>query len=330
MKTLYLILSFCLFIATAHATNRTWNGSTNGYWSWGPNWTPSGVPTNGDILTFPGGTPFIHTTNNVPNLKLNQIYFTGNSTPTIEGDQITVTNTIFSNQSSGFSYVNMACILADSSVFPNPVFGVGNGGSSTASLVLQNQIRLNNHDLTLSATDTNTIIFVEGPIQETGNVIVKGPGTTRFSDVNTYTGTTTLQSGALELGTVAGIAIPGDLVVGDGVGGQDADVVRLLAASDIGNVAVTVNSSGLLDLNGYTDGFDTLTLNSGHVATGTGTVAFHSLTASFVNSFRSIIEGKLNLGTILVPMDVSDNVGVTYELAIYAEVRGTGGLEKRP
>ena len=42
-------------------------------------------------------------------------------------------------------------------------------------------------------------------------------------------------------------------VVGDGVGGAGADVVRLSAADQIATTAVTVSASGLLDLNNFNE-----------------------------------------------------------------------------
>src|SRR5262245_46156911 len=65
---------------------------------------------------------------------------------------------------------------------------------------------------------------------------------------NDYTGTTTVNGGTMLLNKTAGTnAVPGALVIGDGTG---TDTVRLSAANQIADAAnVTVNSSGLLDLN---------------------------------------------------------------------------------
>jgi len=52
------------------------------------------------------------------------------------------------------------------------------------------------------------------------------------------------------------VAVPLSLVVGDGIGGADADVVRYVtgaSTNQIGDVAVLIQSSGLLDLNGISD-----------------------------------------------------------------------------
>jgi len=72
-------------------------------------------------------------------------------------------------------------------------------------------------------------------------------------------------------------AIPGDLIIGDGVGGANADVVRVLKTSQINNYAtVTIASSGLLDLTSGGDAVGGLN--------GSGNI---NLGANFVNSLGS-------------------------------------------
>src|SRR5262249_9696543 len=61
------------------------------------------------------------------------------------------------------------------------------------------------------------------------------------------------------------------LTIGDGIG---VDTVRLFHSTELNfltqrDVNVTINSSGLLDLNGNNDNITNLTLNGGSVATGT-------------------------------------------------------------
>ena len=74
---------------------------------------------------------------------------------------------------------------------------------------------------------------------------------------NTYTGTTNVNEGTLVLDNTAGVAVPGNLVVGDFIGGSGvnkADVLRIIGPNQISSTtAVTVNNSGLLDLNGFAD-----------------------------------------------------------------------------
>jgi autotransporter-associated beta strand protein len=117
-----------------------------------------------------------------------------------------------------------------------------------------------------------------GAIQGPGGLIKAGTGTLRLggSSANTYAGTTRLNAGTIELGKTALYGgIPGELILGDGLGGSGADVVRLLAADQIHWTApVTLASSGLLDLAGFNEsvgsvsGSGQITLGAGRLSTG--------------------------------------------------------------
>ena len=68
--------------------------------------------------------------------------------------------------------------------------------------------------------------------------------------------------------------MPNDLIIGDGLGGANADVVRLLIRNQINNNShVTINNSGLLDLNGQLDGMNQLT-GVGNITLGASGVIF--------------------------------------------------------
>src|SRR5204863_5065185 len=62
-------------------------------------------------------------------------------------------------------------------------------------------------------------------------------------------------------------AVVGPLVIGDGLGGTNADsVIQVVQANQLTN-AVTVNSSGLLNLVGVNDTITSLLLDGGNVTT---------------------------------------------------------------
>lgn len=141
-----------------------------------------------------------------------------------------------------------------------------------------------------------------------GGMTKNGTGTLRFdgNTANAYTGTTTVNAGTLELAKNGVTAVAGALTIGDGTGGAEADTVRLLAADQIANgVTVTVNSSGLLDLNGQAEQLGTLTVSGGHVTTGSNTAALTVATGLTLNA------GRLTAGTagsvITVPGTVTIN-----------------------
>ncbi|HUJ79293.1 MAG TPA: LamG-like jellyroll fold domain-containing protein [Nitrospiria bacterium] len=112
--------------------------------------------------------------------------------------------------------------------------------------------------VTLTATgviDTNgQTVSLAGVISGAGGLTKNGVGTLTLAGTaaNTYSGTTTVNGGELDLSKTAGLnAVPGALVIGDGTG---SDTVKLINANQIADAAaVTIASSGVLDLNGRTE-----------------------------------------------------------------------------
>src|SRR5256886_17502518 len=76
-------------------TTKTWTGADpSGYWSAPANWSPAGVPVNGNDLVFPGGLPpgDMVSTNDLPESVFRSIRFDQASRHTIRGNPITLTN----------------------------------------------------------------------------------------------------------------------------------------------------------------------------------------------------------------------------------------------
>jgi autotransporter-associated beta strand protein len=139
---------------------------------------------------------------------------------------------------------------------------------------------------------TNGLLSLSNSISGLGQLTKIGPGTLRLAGpgANIYNGSTLVNEGILALAKGAGInAVPGPLVIGDGVGGPNADVVRLEAASQISDLAdVTVNASGLLDLAGFSETIGSLG-GLGNVQLGGATLDTGTNNAS--TTFTGIISG---------------------------------------
>jgi filamentous hemagglutinin family protein len=182
------------------------------------------------------------------------------------------------------------------------------------------------------ATESGAITTTTGTVTKTG----AGTWTLSGAAANTYTGTTTVNAGTLQLGKTAGVnAIGGDLVVGDDLGGANADVVRLLAANQIPDTAsVTVTTSGRFDLNGFDDTINGMTLKSGtasgaNVTTGAGTLTLGNDVALNVNGTGAIgatISGLVNLGGATRTFTIADGAAVS-DLTVSAAI-SNGALTK--
>jgi autotransporter-associated beta strand protein len=123
-------------------------------------------------------------------------------------------------------------------------------------------------------------------------------------------------------------ASAGTMTIGDGSGGASADVVRLLANNQIrDDKAVTIKTSGLLDLNGYSDEIQVSTIEGGAITTGSGTWTMGGhLTANATNQ-TATISGNVNLGA---NRDFTVNDGsVDADLYVTATLSGAYNLEKK-
>ena len=97
-------------------------------------------------------------------------------------------------------------------------------------------------------SDPSSLLEISGVISGTNGPIVSGAGTVRFdgTSANTYTGTTSVQHGVLQLNKSASgvgrVSIPGDLIL------SGSGIVRLLFDDQISHSA-NVDVFTALDLN---------------------------------------------------------------------------------
>jgi len=244
----YLIAtSLVSILPLAPAATRTWNGGgANNFWNAAANWSGT-LPMTGDDLVFPGGAAVDTTSlNNTNDFAASMVFSSITISGTnyiLGGNAIALTNGI-NHTSSGTNTVALDVRLDAHSAFSSTI--------EAAKLLLTGNVNVNGFNLAL---DASGVVEVAGVISGTGNVTKTGTGTLIFSggSANTYAGFTFVNVGTLLLNKSPGVnAIPTTLVIGDGVGGADADVVRLQANMQLHNFAsVQINSSGLLDLNGF-------------------------------------------------------------------------------
>jgi autotransporter-associated beta strand protein len=168
--------------------------------------------------------------------------------------------------------------------------GIGEAGTATFSGNI-----VNNNAATLTAASGGTATF-SGGISGLGSVSKTGLGTVAFSgaSANTYTGTTTVSEGTLELSKTSGVnAIAGNVTVNSGA-------TLLLSSSDnVANTSAVTLSGGTISRgNGVSETFGALTLGGagGTLDFGAGAVGslnFGSYTPSALLTVGSFLEGNV-------------------------------------
>jgi len=280
-------VSFVLCTAepTAFAATLTWTGLGNNSIILDPNnWNPSQVPATGDTLIFAGTnglTPALVSNN----LTIASMSFAASAGAfTIGGTKVfTINAGGITNNSSSLETINTAITLGISQTWT----------AASGALSIGGVVNLNNSVLTIDGSFNTTI---SGQITSGGGSLTKnGSGTLTLSGstANNYGGTTTVNGGTLILSKIGGNAIAGPLVIGDGVG---TDTVFLNNSNQINNKAVTINSSGVLDLNSNSDAIGTLTMTGGSVMTETGTFTLGGDVTTNANPTSATISGNFNLG----------------------------------
>ncbi|HOM18243.1 MAG TPA: autotransporter-associated beta strand repeat-containing protein, partial [Thermoguttaceae bacterium] len=226
----------------------------------------------------------------------------------------------YSGPDTGGSYKILGStpgVLTTGSLAPTPIGQVGgNGtleiytdmvasgftGSGTFTLQSPTISTLTiNGPATLTAATTlaptsGALIFKQG-ISGGYNLTVAGPYLTRFEATNTYTGTTTVTGGRLELAAPSN-AIPGSLDINAGNTAGLVANVQLKADNQIADGAtVTVRYNSLLDLGPYSDTIYRLSMQGAGQIWGTGTLTVTDLTGSTFQSGR-ILANLAGSGTL--------------------------------
>jgi autotransporter-associated beta strand protein len=271
-------------------------GLTDNKWTTAANWSPSGAPANdGSANIVMVGPDHIS-----PNVDL-----------------------AWSINSLAFPSGAAAAFTIGGSAL-----AIGGGGISNASGFGQTI----GNPIVLSASQ---IWNTGGPILSTGGVsgdfgITKnGAGFLVFQGIapNTYTGTTTINSGLLLLNnSTPNAAIAGSLTVGDGVG---LDSVRLLQDEQITQSAgtvVSINSSGQLNLNNFSETISDLNMTGGSVLAGSGTLTVMGSIMSNAHSGPATIADRLSFAAGTRMVDVADGAAAN-DLVISAAI-SSGGLIK--
>jgi autotransporter-associated beta strand protein len=287
---------------------RVWTGqsSTSSNWSDPANWSGNIVPNAGDSLVFgPGASRLTNTGDLTAGTQFALITFSS-AGYAISGNAVTLSGNLDASSATGNNTFNDNVTLGGADT-------VLTGGAST-DLTLGGAI--NNAGFTMTVGGGTGRVDLTGAIGGTGGLTENEAGGTMALSgaADTYTGATTVQAGTLLLGK-SGTAVTGALTDSGGT-------VRLTAANQVAATsAVTVSSSGLLDLNNNSDTISSLTLNSASMTTGTGTL---TLGGNVTDTGTSSISGNLALGAA----GRTFTVNTSATLNVSAVVSGGVGLSK--
>jgi autotransporter-associated beta strand protein len=127
---------------------------------------------------------------------------------------------------------------------------------------------------TLTVANTTGALVLAGPVGQTAaaGLTFNGPYLSTLGGTNTYTGTTTVAGGELDLAAAGGNAVPTNLTITAANANGLVRNVRLLAADQIADTAtVALSNQAVLDLGAFNDTVGNLTMTGGQIL-GTGTL----------------------------------------------------------
>ena len=182
------------------------------------------------------------------------------------------------------------------------------------SLASGTTIDVSGYTLTLGGTVTGS-----GLIIGSGNIISTGSFTT-LSNANTYTGTTTVSSGVLQLNRTGGTTIPStnSVIVSGGT---------LQISSNQSLAGFTISSGGLVIDNGVTTTFSGTYSGSGGTINSLGTIAFTGASKTFPGIGVTLNNGLSNsIANLSIALSSSSNAITISTSANTVNVAGILGL----
>ncbi len=163
-----IILALLTVAQSIMGATITWSGGgADSNWSTGANWAGT-APTSADLVVFSGNTKLTNTNDFATNSTFTGITFnSGAGAFVLNGNAITLGGNV-TNSSTSLQTINLALAMSAARTFTTTA-----GGGD---------------------------IIVNGVISgATFGTTIAGPGTTTFTAANTYTGTTVISSGTLQL-----------------------------------------------------------------------------------------------------------------------------------
>jgi fibronectin-binding autotransporter adhesin len=232
--------------------------------------------------------------------------------------------------------------------------------NASGNLFLSN-VQVTNEDLTINSANSGGAFNASGAaiwtgdillstdtfISSSGSFLLLGPitgvgGFTKLSagsltlggtNANTYSGTTTVRDGTLfldkETTVVIDGAISGPLVIGEDELPENTDVVRYLQCCQLpDDTDITINASGLLDLNGFSENVRNLIFNGGDLdAPSPGSILpTGDITVNRNTNSQALMTGRMSVLSNPI-IDVTGHF-FSPDLRIDSLLFGAGGITK--
>jgi autotransporter-associated beta strand protein len=263
-----IVASFILLAPALHAADGKWNVDANGLWSLKTNWLSN---------TIADGWGFkANFTNDI----------TADRTVSLDGDR-TLTSLVFGDSATG---TPGSWILT-------------NNGDTNNNLILDGTTP----SITVNALGTGKNATISAIIEGTAGLVKSGNGTLILSGVNTYTGTTEISAGTVNVTGAAGTlgARTADVTLAD-VAGATLDFTGITGSRIVGALSGGGASGGNIVLGGSTFYFGSglLDYTYGGIISGTGSISYGgggTLTLTGKNTFdggTGISNGALSINSI--------------------------------
>ena len=255
----------------------TWDGggATNN-WSEAANWNPNIVPVDGLDLIFSGGAPADSLSNNndISGVAARSLAFTAGGF-TISGNAISLSNGITNTASSGNIDLNNNFTLPQAQTFQNNI---------TVTRI-DGQVNLNGFALTV---DGSSNLNLAGPVVGGGGIVKNGTGVLFLQQSNSYTGTTQINNGIIQVENTNGLGASGaanNTVVASGATLRPSQNVQSIPE------AITLNGTGV-------GGFGVLLASGCNSCSISGAITLASTSTVGVNPSNTVtLNGTISGGT---------------------------------
>ncbi|MBL8384075.1 MAG: autotransporter-associated beta strand repeat-containing protein [Burkholderiales bacterium] len=300
--------------AAAQGATFTWDGGgTNNNWSTGTNWTAHAAPPAGSDLVFGGGTRPNPVHDLGGGFLVRSITFASGAAPfSVGGSSFYLSNGLTNSSSNNQTFSNAGILLSAAQTW-----AAASGSIQVAA------VNLSDHTLTLSASSGHGFTFA-GVISGTGALVKQGAGSMTLNAANTYTGSTTISGGQLNIGATERIADASAVVMSSGttlaLGGFNETVGSLSGAGSVtlgsgtlaagGNDASTTYAGVISGTGGFTKlGAGAMTLSGANTYSGTTLISEGTLALGASSRLAAATALSIASGAAFNPAGYNQEVG---------------------